>query len=304
MAPAALKLIFARLPRHIRKEMKESARKGQVDLWELVACNLSYEISIISQFAGDLDVKSILGSLSTAKAKPLGCTSFAIIDAHESGVMNQHVWFGRNLDWDDDNGALSESFRKETRPTKVDGERFETVTFPGMSGVLTGLSPGRFAVALNAACADGSDSINLAAQPPTFLLRRVLERCETFDAAVKMLSETPVMTSVIFTVVSAESFGNPDDAVVIERTPEWFAVRRAQEIFPDRWAIVATNSMQCRESEELPGLTDSSCWRQETFLEGAQEGKTSEEILKATEFGLTIYRAHGDLVKQNTLTVA
>jgi hypothetical protein len=302
LAKKAVQLVFSRFPRAIKKELKASAAAGKVDLWDLVACNLSYEISIISQFADELDTSSILSGLSKAKAKPVGCTSLAVIEDCGTGMMNDSVWFGRNLDWQDSNGALQENVRTEFKPTKF-GTEYETVTFPGMSGVLTGLSPGRFAVSLNAALAGGSSSVNLMAPAPTFLLREVLEKCESSGQAIKILSESPVMTSVIFTVVSAEAFGDPESAaVVIERTPTAFAIRKAEHVVDDTWMVVATNTMHGIPSEDLEGLSDSSCWREEAVAEGVAEGKSAEEILEAVEFGITIYRSHGDIVNSDTLT--
>jgi len=60
---------------------------------------------------------------------------------------------------------------------------------------------------------------------PTFLLRDTLETCDTYEAAVKRLSETQLSTSVFFTVCGTRK----GQACVIERTATEAAVREANE---------------------------------------------------------------------------
>ncbi len=56
---------------------------------------------------------------------------------------------------------------------------------------------------------------------PTFLLRDTLETCDSYDAAVRTLSETRLSTSVFFTICGTVK----DQACVIERTPREAVVR-------------------------------------------------------------------------------
>jgi hypothetical protein len=57
---------------------------------------------------------------------------------------------------------------------------------------------------------------------PAFLLRDTLETCDSYDAAVRTLTETRLSTSVFFTVCGTAQ----DQACVIERTQREAVVRR------------------------------------------------------------------------------
>jgi hypothetical protein len=56
---------------------------------------------------------------------------------------------------------------------------------------------------------------------PTFLVRDTLETCGSYDAAIRTLTETPLSTSVFFTVCGTAR----DQACVIERTQREAVVR-------------------------------------------------------------------------------
>ncbi len=105
---------------------------------------------------------------------------------------------------------------------------FLSLTWPGFVGTLTAMAPGRFAVALNQppmTRRSGLRSLDwildrLAvgrsrALPPSHLLRQVCETCDDFDAARRMLSQTPVCLPVFYTLVGAA----PGEGCVIERMP-------------------------------------------------------------------------------------
>ena len=112
-----------------------------------------------------------------------------------------------------------------TRQTGAAGPWFN-VTWPGLVGVTTALAPGRFAGALNqtptAKHALGRIGDWLVTRwtlwrngriAPTLLLRRAFEEAPDFDAAVRLLSETPICRPALYTLASAD----PGRGVVIER---------------------------------------------------------------------------------------
>jgi len=78
--------------------------------------------------------------------------------------------------------------------------------------------PGAYSVTINWAPPAAFPSFEFG---PTFLLRDTLETCDHFDDAVRCLRETPLSTSVFFTVCGVEN----GQACVIERTPRDAAVR-------------------------------------------------------------------------------
>jgi hypothetical protein len=113
---------------------------------------------------------------------------------------------------------------------------FYNVTWPGFSGILQGMAPGRFAAAINQAPMRqhgaglfgdwlvGRFKVrwNLAL-PPSHLLRRVFETARDYAAAKTMLSLTPVAVPAIFVLAGTRS----GEACVIERTEDSYAIREA-----------------------------------------------------------------------------
>jgi hypothetical protein len=107
--------------------------------------------------------------------------------------------------------------------------RWLTLTWPGYTGVLQAMAPGRFAAALNQAPMRqpvGSlpldwllNRAQVWRQPhltPAHLLRQVFERAQSFAEAKSMLRETPIALPTIYTLAGLRS----EEACVIERLPE------------------------------------------------------------------------------------
>jgi hypothetical protein len=111
---------------------------------------------------------------------------------------------------------------------------FFNATWPGLSGVLQAMAPGRFAAVINQApmrrrgagivgdWALGRVAVGRNfALPPSHLLRRVFEAAADFTAAKQMLCTTPLAVPAIFTLAGTRSA----EGCVIERTEDAFAVR-------------------------------------------------------------------------------
>ncbi len=112
--------------------------------------------------------------------------------------------------------------------------QFHALTWPGMVGVVTGLAKGRFAAAFNQPpqpihhLGRGGDWLvnrvelwRRGGLPADHLLRRVFETAPDFAAAEKMLSETPLATPALFTLVGPGT----GEGCVIERSRTEAAVR-------------------------------------------------------------------------------
>ena len=300
IARAALQLMHARLPRHVKQEIRIAAAVGGVDHFDAIAANFAYEVALVAVSNHTLDKGDLMRVFSGTKATPIGCTTFVRITAHERSEMpiNMQVEFARNLDWPDSDGSLKRYAEiRLCRPTNRKLSAYEVATFPGYSGALTGFAPGRFAVAINAVMSDEPPKMGAA---PTFLLRRALDECASFESAVRLLAETPLVTSAAFTVVSAEPFGTPDDAVVIERTPTTYAVRRAEHLDGDTWLLAATNNMRSISSKwdavPVPGLSDTACERYDGVFRDVEAGLPIPTILANAEFGCTVYRAAAEVL--------
>ena len=107
--------------------------------------------------------------------------------------------------------------------------RWVSLTWPGYTGVLQAVAPGRFAAALNQAPMDRPMGlypldwlVNRARvwrQPhliAAHLLRRVFEQAADFATAKAMLVATPIALPAIYTLAGVR----PGEACVIERMPE------------------------------------------------------------------------------------
>lgn len=101
-----------------------------------------------------------------------------------------------------------------------------TLTWPGYTGVLQALAPGRFAAALNQAPMEKPTGLLLLDWlvnrchvwkrkhlTPAHLLRHVFETAKTYGHARRMLIETPLALPTIYSLAGV----SPDEACIIER---------------------------------------------------------------------------------------
>jgi len=139
---------------------------------------------------------------------PFGCTAgIRWLEGH--GLV--HV---RTLDWPIEGmGQATRLFR-----FKRNTREFLSVGVPGQVGVLSGMVPGGYSVTINWAPPAKFPNFDFG---PTFLLRDVLETCDTYAQAITILERTPLSTSAFFTVCGIE----PTEACVIERTQRAAAIR-------------------------------------------------------------------------------
>lgn len=315
-ARTAIQLLHSRLPSHVRQEIKIAAAVSGVDHTEAIMANFAYEVALVALAVDRLpSIPEMLRSLTTTKARPIGCTTLVSLRAEDpqaETLTNRSVDFARNLDWPDRGGVLKKTATVKTyaaRNRRAMEQRgvpptFQSVTFPGYSGVLTGFAPGRFAVAINAVMSDESPVLGAA---PTFLLRRVLDECASFDEAVKVLSETPMVTSAAFTIASADQFSKSDTgAVVIERTPTRYAHRYPERVGDGHYLLATTNDMRristTKVPAALPGLSETTCRRYDGVFAGIPAGTPIADVLQEAEFGCTVYRARAELLSEAGLT--
>lgn len=121
---------------------------------------------------------------------------------------------------------------------------FAILTWPGYTGVLQVMAPGRFSAALNQAPmrkAMGAYYLDWAANrrrvwsmphpTPAHLLRTVCETAATFGEARAMLSNAPISTPAIFSLAGVK----PSDTAVIERTETDSRVRDGSHVAANHW---------------------------------------------------------------------
>lgn len=121
---------------------------------------------------------------------------------------------------------------------------FVTLTWPGYTGVLQAVAPGRFAAALNQApmrASFGNYYLDWAVNrrrvwrmrhlTPAHLLREVFETAASFAEAKRMLAERPISTPAIFSIAGVK----PGDTAVIERNEIEARVHEGSNAAANHW---------------------------------------------------------------------
>lgn len=121
---------------------------------------------------------------------------------------------------------------------------FALLTWPGYTGVLQVLAPGRFAAALNQApmrkavglfyldwMANRRRVWKMPHPTAAHLLRKVAEQAKTFGEAKRMLADMPISAPAIFTLAGID----PNETAVIERTEHEACVRDGRQVAANHW---------------------------------------------------------------------
>ncbi len=121
---------------------------------------------------------------------------------------------------------------------------FVTLTWPGYTGVLQGMAPGRFAAALNQApmrkplgrfyldwAVNRARVWRMPHLTPAHLLREVFETAPSFDEAKRMLVERPISTPAIFSLAGV----TPADTAIIERSETEARVHEGTNVTANHW---------------------------------------------------------------------
>jgi len=139
------------------------------------------------------------------------CTAFGI-DV-DGGPIHAHC-----LDWQAESGILSRNAMIFNFVRRSGETAFISIGWPGFLGVLVGMTPGYFAVTLNAVWSE--DQPKLGA-PISFLLRHVLTHMGTYDQALAFLQESILYCDCLLLLSGIQK----GQIAVIERTPSRSAVR-------------------------------------------------------------------------------
>jgi hypothetical protein len=121
---------------------------------------------------------------------------------------------------------------------------FAVMTWPGYTGVLQVMAPGRFSAALNQAPmrdATGLFYVDWATNrrrvwqmpypTPAHLLRKVAEEAKSFTEARRTLAEQPISTPAIFTLAGTEA----NETAVIERKEREARVHNGVRVAANHW---------------------------------------------------------------------
>lgn len=220
-------------------------KKIAIGLHDLVGGYLGDEVADLAELL-DCEPKDVLlaNVIYDVTSSLLGCSTF--VTPTQRGPLH-----ARNLDWWFRGDLLRKHTTVFTFPSRH-GD-YLVVTWPGLFGVLTGMAPGRYSVSVNHITDHRSNFIAAPAlawhavngyMPVTWAVREVLETKKTFAAAVKYLSEVPLLAPVLITVAGTDN----DERVVIERDPDDAVLR-----WPDDDGVLAVTNHCVDEDDDDAG---------------------------------------------------
>lgn len=244
--PELVRWIFARVYQAFgglyRGEMQAWAEGLGVSVGTATLLNCAYELSHVR------------------RSRLLGCTA-GVRWVERLGLV--HI---RSLDWPLPSigpATCLFHFRRGRR-------EFLLVGAAGHVGALSGMVPHAYSVSINWAPPAARPTFDFG---PGFLLRHTFEHCDTYAEAVTALTDTPLSTSVFFTICGTE----PNQACVIERTQRAAVVREMSGP-----VLVQTNHhMAARFRKNNAVLQEMEASEPESFFQDSQVRlDTMQQILQ------------------------
>ncbi len=158
---------------------------------------------------------------------------------------------------------------------------FVTLTWPGYTGVLQAMAPGRFAAALNQApmrkplgrfyldwAVNRARVWRMPHLTPAHLLREVFETAPTFAAAKRMLTERPISTPAIFSLAGVK----PAETAIIERSETEARVHEGSNVTANHWQAAGLARACARARQRRPRAPDA--WRRARARSGISPGSS------------------------------
>lgn len=177
----------------------------------------------------------------------VGCTAFAVWgDASEDG----EIIAGRNFDF-----YMGEEFagRNIVLVEQPDsGYAYISVTWPGMTGVVSGMNEKGLTVSLNAS---KLETPKLSATPVSILAKQILQYASDIDEAVSIAGSARTFVSESFLICSAAD----GRAAVIEKTPSEMAVYDPSRGNAECNRIICTNHYQSDTFKDRKENVDNLC---------------------------------------------
>lgn len=143
---------------------------------------------------------------------------------------------------------------------------FVALTWPGYTGVLQAMAPGRFSAALNQAPMRrpiGLFAIDWAANKarvwsrphptPAHLLRHVFETAGDYDEAGEVLCRSPIAAPCIYVLAGI----GPEQTMVIERTEEGAEIHRGPGVAANHWQAAGWRGSA--RGHDSPGRAELLC---------------------------------------------
>ena len=168
----------------------------------------------------------------------IGCTAFAI----DTPAGPLHA---RNLDWWTQGNMLSDY----TLIAEVTGAAcpspYKLATWPGSVGAFSGVAEGRFGITLNAVISDETPQL---AESITLLIRRVFDTAPDYEAALRLLADTPIAADCLLLVTGVRQ----GDMAVVERTSSRAKIRP-----PTGGLVVVTNDYRALDGGATPSTASA-----------------------------------------------
>ncbi|BBM85164.1 C45 family peptidase [Candidatus Uabimicrobium amorphum] len=161
-----------------------------------------------------------------------GCTSFA---AWGESTTNGNLIIGRNFDFEI--GDVFDRFKIVQVVIPDKGIPFLSVSWPGMSGAVSGVNKYKLAVTINAG---KSDHVKWKATPVTIVVRKILQHAKNISEAASILKKSSTYVSESFLIGD----GKTNEVVIIEKSPSITRMRRAKHFSQ---AIVCANHFFAKE---------------------------------------------------------
>ncbi len=235
-------------------EMDSWASSLDVARGDVAMLQCSYELAHFSEYVGE-----------RIPIRPFGCTTGV---KWLKGVGMVHL---RNMDWP------LRNIGKTTRLFKfTNGNRhFIAVGVSGFVGVLSGMLPGAYSITMN--YSPVTRRPRLMNWGPSFLLRDVLEECDTYEDAVYYLKNEILSTGVLYTICGTKK----GQACIIERTGDKASVIKMKDK-----SLVSANHYTSNKFKNYnfdEGLLEWSLTRYDTMkdlLEYQRKYHSKENIFK------------------------
>ena len=208
----------------------------------------------------------------------------------------------RTLDW------LTEGLGRYVMAVRVACPHgaFLTLTWPGYTGVLQGLAPGRFAASLNQApmrklgggiypfdwAANRARVWRMPHPMPAHLLRTVFETATDYATARRKLIEAPISSPAIFTLAGLA----PDETCMIERTETEARVVDGPACAGNHWHTSHWSGRP--RGVDSPGRVARMQTAGSAALDGTFPWLTPPILNKLTRLALVADAARGELVTQ------
>lgn len=183
----------------------------------------------------------------------VGCTSFA---SWGEGTADGNLLIGRNFDF-----YMGEEFarNKLVMFEKPDtGYAYVSVTWPGMTGVLSGMNTEGLTVTINAS---KLETPSMSATPISILTKEILQYASDIDEAVRIAASRQTFVSESILIGSAKD----GRAAIIEKTPSEMAVYDPASGNQGIHHIICTNHYQSTTFRDNPvnqdniRMSDSMC---------------------------------------------